>query len=164
METADVQILDNITGYRELGNMMHYGMMDISQYKIIFLIVGRFDLMTYNGDYSDGFRYALDIMRERNSKAVIVLCPCIVSPADEPPHRILGQGCGVALSLFAHKNIGYAFCRPTKALLEKNEPIPIYFDSIGDINDEGIKLIKMAIDEKLQDGTLFHLYKFMQNI
>ena len=62
METADVQILDNITGYRELGNMMQYGMMDISQYKIIFLMLGRFDLMISNADYSDGFKYALDIM------------------------------------------------------------------------------------------------------
>ena len=164
METADVQILDNITGYRELENMMQYGIMDISQYKIIFLMVGRFDLMISNADYSDGFKYALDIMRERNSKAIIVLCPSIVSPADDPSDKILAQGRGVAMSVFAHENMGYAYCRPTKELMDKNQPNAIYFDFMGELKDEGIEIIKTAINLKLQDGTLFHLCKYMENM
>ena len=164
MEMADVQILDSITGYRELGNMMHHSMMDISQYKIIFLMLGRFDLMISNADYSDRFKYALDIMGERNSKAVIVLCPSIVSPADDPSDKILAQGRGVAMSVFAHENIGYAYCRRTKELMDKNQPIAIYFDFMGELKDEGIEIIKKGINAKLQDGTLLHLYKFQQNI
>ena len=31
IDFADVQILDNITGFRELGNMMKYGLMAIYQ-------------------------------------------------------------------------------------------------------------------------------------
>ena len=89
MDTADVQILDNITGYKEMANMIQYGMMNISQYQTIFVIVGRFDLMIWNADYSDGFYSASDIMRERNNKAVIVLCLYIVSPSDEPSQEKL---------------------------------------------------------------------------
>ena len=164
MDTADVQILDNITGYRELGYMMHHSMMNIEQYKIIFLMLGRYDMMTSNADYSDRFKYALDIMRERNSKAIFVLCPCIISPADDHSERILGQGRGVAMSLFTHENIGFAFCRANKEIMHNNQPINSYFNFRGDLTDEGIELIKIEITKKLQDGTLFHLYKFMENM
>ena len=164
IDYADVQIVDNITGFRELGNMMKYGLMAIYQYKIIFVMIGRFDLMTSHADYSDGFRSAMDIIRERNAKAVIVLCPCIIGPKDASSERILASCHGLALALFAHENIGFAFCRPTICILESNDPIPKYFDGEGSVNEEGVKLIKGKISDKLQDGTLFHQYKFMENL
>ena len=164
VDLADVKIMDNITGFRELGNMIKYGLMTIYQYKIIFVMIGRFDLMTSHADYSDGFRYTMDIIRERNEKAVIVLCPCIIGPKDAPSERVLASRRGLALALFAHENIGYAFCRPTISILESNDPISKFFDVGGDVNEEGVKVIKSKISGKLQDGTLFHLYKFMENL
>ena len=101
--------------------------------------------MTSHADYSDGLRYAMDIICERNGKAIIVLCPCIIGLKDASSERILASRRGLALALFAHENIGFAFCRPTICILESNDPIPKYFDSDGSVNEEGVKLIKGKI-------------------
>ena len=56
LDNADVQILDNITGFLELGNMMCCGIVDVSHYKIIFLMVGRLHLLISNSGYTDIIR------------------------------------------------------------------------------------------------------------
>ena len=92
LDNADVQILDNITGFLELGNMMCCGLMDVSHYKIIFRMVDRFDLLISNSEYTYIIRYAVDNIREKKSKVVIALCPSIVQPADAPAQKFVAQG------------------------------------------------------------------------
>ena len=76
-------------------------MYGVSHYKIIFLMVGRFDLMMSNSEYTNIIRYAVDSIRE-NSKVVIAMCPSIVQPADVPAQRIEVQGRSMTSTIPQH--------------------------------------------------------------
>ena len=163
VENMQKNVIDNGTGFEELGRMIYMGILDISHYKVIFLLMGRFDLTKSTVDYSDVFRYCLEEMRIKNNKAIIVLCPCLLKPSDSAEMKSNAHGRGVAMALFAHENTGYAFCRPGKVIMDKIHPIITYYNNAEDINADGLELLQSKIAEKLNDGHLFHMYKYMAN-
>ena len=157
-------MIEENRGLGDIGNMLVYGNLDIRQYKIIFMLVGRHDLHKATEDYMDSFRHCIDEIRNRNDSAVIVLSPAVLTPTDEKTIRNIGHGRGIAMALFVHENIGFGFCRPGKILLEQNDPLAMYYNSNGNITDEGLGLIRAQLDEKLNDGTLFYLHKFLTTV
>ena len=158
MGNTDIRILRETQGFDELAELITDGYLDVSDYKVIVLMVGRQELWKTDDMFEMAFRSCLMTIEDRNPDGIILLTPTLLRPGDCEDTITKVRQRSVMLAYYAHDTIKVEFCRPALKLEDDNGAIDSYYDLIKDLNDQGVMELKKQLMEKIYAGGLLEMW------
>ena len=118
MAQTSVFMLNRKEGLQSVAQLLESGRLDIRLYKFVVLLCGKADLMETDEVFKEGLHRVLRVIKQINSKAIVVLTAVLLVPSDSRAViKISGYRAGY-MSRLAELEVKLEFSCPGKRLLK----------------------------------------------
>ena len=161
-ENGDVFSLHSQEGFQEVGTLIKEEKLRVRKYKFIVLLFGRADLWEPDPTFKRAVSMCLEIIKDHNPKAIVVLTATLPSPGDAGKIIRTAKYRNSYLSRIAGDQLHLEFTRPGKQLIELHGPSLEFYDAFNNLNDEGLDTIRRALEAKFTCAKLACKYKELE--
>ena len=162
MDNCTTIVLDEYVGLDEIMQKikpgLHGGTLrhDISQFKLLILMIGRGDLNIPTISFRIKWYALMEIIRQYHPDVNVLITPPLSSPDDSVDMRVKAQERSEFLSYYAHDHLEIQFTRPQKEFWFEFRPLELYYDNFGNLTELGIAEIRSQLNHKIELFRLIH--------
>ena len=136
-------------GFERLAERVKEKKIDLSEFKVIVLMLGRADFRVSDFVFETNLRKSIVTIRECNSSAFIVLCATLPVPGDNFHDINTSKHRSGVLARMANDNELLEFLKPGKKLVKRPGGAMREFFEKGKLNEDGLQQVKRGIEAKL---------------
>ena len=160
MDNCTTVVLESDVGVEEIwqkirpglhgGNLAH----DISQFKLLILMIGRADFNIITLSFKIKWYALMEVIMHYHPNVNILVTPSLSSPHDSVDMRVKAEERSELMLYYAHDNVQVHFTRPQKEFWLEQTPIDLYYDYLGNLTELGVAEIRSQLMHKIE---LFNL-------
>ena len=150
-------------GFREIGEDIIHNRINVKGFKIVVLLCGRCDLWETEKMFREGLAFCLNAIRDKNTKAIIVLTATLPSPSDSKVVIRVANYRNGYLSQLAGEAPRLEFSRLGKFLTQTGGCVLEYFDEFNNLNNEGLDVVCRGLDAKFRCARLRARFEELRN-
>ena len=154
MSNASVFALKRNKGYNEVAKFISTDQLIVRYFKFVILLCGRADLRERDEVFKRGIHGCIQVIKERNPKAIILLTATIPNPVDDKNMVKNANYRAGYMSRLTESDSKLEFARPGKRLLKPGGVIREYFDEFNNLNTEGLVQIRRGLNGKFACAQL----------
>ena len=142
-------------GFKELGEILRLGKVNISGFKIVALLIGRADLWIDNTRFENSLQHCISAIQDLNPKAIILLAATLPGPGDPRALIDTSNYRSVVMARLAAKYAKLEFSKPGKRLIRKpGGAIKEFYDENRCLTAQGLLQVQKCFEAKITYGKI----------
>ena len=159
MDSTEVAVMKRGQGFHQLSLWLDEKQLNISQRKIVILLIGRSDIWDRDRDFFKDVEICLSMLRTQNTNLMVVLGAMLPAAGDSRAmvNTIVFRNNKLASRCITDPRLEFA--RPGRQLLQPGGPIPDYFEEEGKLNEAGLDVVRRALESKIHSAKLLKRFE-----